>query len=73
MNMNTPQTQVVPVLPERLANDPAAKALALELLQFERGRARVRMDSGLGRIAAPLCAPSQSNSRTAGRVPPSVP
>jgi acyl-CoA thioesterase len=44
MNVNTPPTQGAPVLPERLANDPAAKALALELLQFEPGRARVRMN-----------------------------
>jgi acyl-CoA thioesterase len=43
MNTNAASTQGAPVLPERLANDPAAKALALELLQFEPGRATARM------------------------------
>jgi len=42
--VNAPQPPAGPALPERLANDPAAKLLALELLRLERGCATVRMN-----------------------------
>jgi len=42
--VNTLRTPAAPILAERLANDPAAKLLALELVHLEPGSATVRMN-----------------------------
>jgi acyl-CoA thioesterase len=44
MIVRTLQSHDGMALPERLTNDPAVKSMGVELLQFERGRARGQMN-----------------------------